>query len=134
MPQQWKDSIIVPIHKKGDKTDFNNYRGISLLSSAKKFFFGILLARLTPHINDIRDESKKCLNSGNAFYHSAQNLLSSRLISKLKIIINKTVILPIVLYVCETWSLTLREEHRLRVFENRMLRRIFGPKRDEEGS
>ena len=38
--------------------------------------------------------------------------------------------MPIVLYRCETWSLTLREEHRLRVFENRVLRRIFGPKRD----
>jgi hypothetical protein len=44
---------------------------------------------------------------------------------------NKTIILPVVLYGCETWSLTLREEHRLRVFENRVLRRIFGPKRDE---
>jgi hypothetical protein len=43
----------------------------------------------------------------------------------------KTIILPVVLYGCETWSLTLREEHRLRVFENRMLRRISGPKRDE---
>jgi hypothetical protein len=46
--------------------------------------------------------------------------------------IYKTLILPVVLYGCETWSLTLREEHRLRVFENRMLRRIFGPKTDEE--
>jgi hypothetical protein len=48
----------------------------------------------------------------------------------------KTIIVPVVLYRCETWSLTLREEHRLRVFENRVLRRIFGPKRDEvtEGS
>jgi hypothetical protein len=46
----------------------------------------------------------------------------------LKIRIYKTIILPIILYGCETWSLTLREEHRLRVFENRMLRRIFGPK------
>jgi hypothetical protein len=45
--------------------------------------------------------------------------------------IYKTVILPVVLYCCETWSLTLREEHRLRVFENRVLRGIFGPKRDE---
>jgi hypothetical protein len=45
--------------------------------------------------------------------------------------IYKTIILPVVLYGCETWSLTLREEHRLRVFENRALRRIFGPKRDE---
>jgi hypothetical protein len=43
----------------------------------------------------------------------------------------KTIILPVVLYGCETWSLTLTEEHRLRVFENRVLRRIFGPKRDE---
>jgi hypothetical protein len=53
---------------------------------------------------------------------------------KLKIKMCKTVILPLVLYGCETWSLTLREEHRLRVFENRVLRRIFGPKRDEDGS
>jgi hypothetical protein len=61
-----------------------------------------------------------------------QNLLSSRLLSKnIKIRIYKTIILPVVLYGCETWSLTLREEHRLGVFENRVLRRIFGPKRDE---
>jgi hypothetical protein len=46
----------------------------------------------------------------------------------------KTVILPVVLYGCETWSLTLGEEHRLRVFENRVLRKIFGPKREEDGS
>jgi hypothetical protein len=45
--------------------------------------------------------------------------------------IYKTTILPVVLYCRETWSLTLREEHRLRVFENRVLRRIFAPKRDE---
>jgi hypothetical protein len=45
--------------------------------------------------------------------------------------IYKTIILPVVLYGCETWYLTLREEHILRVFENRVLRRIFGPKRDE---
>jgi hypothetical protein len=50
---------------------------------------------------------------------------------KTKIRIYKTIILPVVLYGCETWSLALREEHRLRVFENRLLRRIFGPKRDE---
>jgi hypothetical protein len=48
-----------------------------------------------------------------------------------KIKIYKTIISPVVLYGCETLSLTLREEHRLRVFENRVLRRIFGPKRDE---
>ena len=61
-----------------------------------------------------------------------KNLFTSSLLSKnLKIKIYRTIILPIVLYGCETWSLTLREERRLRVFENRMLRRVFGPKRDE---
>jgi hypothetical protein len=50
---------------------------------------------------------------------------------KLKIKIYRTIILPVVLYGCETWSRTLREERRLRVFENRVLRRVFGPKRDE---
>jgi hypothetical protein len=61
--------------------------------------------------------------------------LSSRLISKnIKIKIYKNVILPVVLYGSETWSLSLKEEHRLRVFENRVLRRIFGPKREEDGS
>jgi len=49
----------------------------------------------------------------------------------LKIKIYRTIILPVVLYGCETWSMTLREERRLWVFENRVLRRIFGPKRDE---
>jgi hypothetical protein len=58
--------------------------------------------------------------------------LSSRLLSRnVKVKIYKTIILPVILYGYETWSLTLREEHRLRVFENRVLRRIFGPKRDE---
>jgi hypothetical protein len=58
--------------------------------------------------------------------------LSSRLLSRnVKVKIYKSIILPVVLYGCETWSLTLREEHTLRVFENRVLRRIFGPKRDE---
>jgi len=78
-----------------------------------------------------QDEIKSRLKSGNACYHSVQNLLSSSLLSKnIKIKIYRTIILPVVLYGCETWSLTLREERRLRVFENRVLR-IFGPKRDE---
>ena len=64
-------------------------------------------------------------------HNSVQNLSSSSLISKnLKIKIYATIILPVVLYGYETWLLTLREEHRLRVFENRVLRRIFGPRRD----
>jgi len=62
-----------------------------------------------------------------------QNFLSSRLLSKnLKSKIYRTIILPVVLFGCETWSLkTLRDERRLRTFENRVLRRIFGPRRDE---
>ena len=61
-----------------------------------------------------------------------QNLLSSNLESKnLKIKIYRTIILPLALYGCETWSLTLREETKLRVFESMVLRRIFGPRRDE---
>jgi len=72
------------------------------------------------------------MKPGNACCYSVQNLLSSNLLSKnLKINIYRTIILPVVLYGCETWSLTLREGHRLRVFENRVLRRILGPKRDE---
>jgi hypothetical protein len=80
--------------------------------------------------NLIQEENKRRLNSGNACYHSVQNLLSSRLLSKnVKVRIYKTIILLVVLYGCETWSLTVREEYKLRVFENRVLRRIFGPKR-----
>jgi hypothetical protein len=60
----------------------------------------------------------------------SQRKNSSRLLSKnLDIKIYRTIILPVFLYGCETWSLTLREERRLRVFENRLLRRVFGPKR-----
>ena len=59
-------------------------------------------------------------------------ILSSRLLSKkLKVKTYKTIILPVVLYGRETWSVTLKEEHRLRVFENKVLRKIFGAKKDE---
>jgi hypothetical protein len=53
---------------------------------------------------------------------------------KLKIKIYETVIFPVELYGCEIWALTLRDEHRLRIFENTVLRRILGPKREEDGS
>ena len=77
--------------------------------------------------NSIREEIKSRMKLRNACYHSVQNLLSSSLLSKkLKIKIYRTVILPVVLYGCETWWLKLREERRLRVFENRVLRRVFG--------
>ena len=71
--------------------------------------------------NFIQEEIKSRLKLGNACYHSVQS-------KNLKIKIYRTIILPVVLYGCETWSLTLREEHRLRVFENRVLRRIFAPR------
>jgi len=62
------------------------------------------------------------MKSGNACYHLVQNLLSSSLLTKnLKIKIYRTIILPVVLYGCETWSLTLREEPRLRLFGNRVV-------------
>jgi len=90
------------------------------------------LGRITTNQNSIQEENKSRLKSGNACYHSVQNLWSSSLLSKtLKIKIYRTIILPVVLYGCDTWSPTLRGGRRLRVFENRMLRRIFGPKRDE---
>jgi hypothetical protein len=82
--------------------------------------------------NSIHAKIKSRLKSGNACYHSVQNLFSSSLLSKnVNIKIYRTIILPVVLYGCGGWSLTLREECRLRVFENKVLRRIFGPKRDE---
>ena len=73
------------------------------------------------------------LNSGNACYYALQGLLSSQLLSKnIKLEVYKTFILPVILYGCETWTLTLREEKRLEVFENEVLRKIFGPKRDDQ--
>jgi hypothetical protein len=82
--------------------------------------------------NIIQKEIKRRLNSGNACYHLVQNLLPSRLLSKnVKIRIYKTIILPVVLYGCETWPSTFREEQRLRAFESRVLRRIFGQKGNE---
>jgi hypothetical protein len=80
--------------------------------------------------NLIQEDIKRRLNSGNACYHSVQNLLSSRLLSKnVKVRVYKTVILHVVLHGYEKWSRTVREEHKLRVSENRVLRRIFRPKR-----
>jgi hypothetical protein len=82
--------------------------------------------------NFIQEEIKRTMNSSNACYRSVQNVLSSCLLSRsVNIRVYKIIILPVILYGFETWSLTLREEYRLSVFENRFLRRIFGPKRDE---
>jgi hypothetical protein len=82
--------------------------------------------------NFILEEIRSRLNSDNACYHSDHNLLSSHLLSKnLRITTHKTIMLPVVLYGCETWPLTSRKAHRLRVFEKRVLRRIFGSTRDD---
>ena len=82
--------------------------------------------------NDIREEIKSRINMENSCCYSLEKILLSRLLSKkLKVNTYKTIILPVVLYGCGTWSLALREEHRLRVFENKVLRKIFGAKKDE---
>jgi len=108
----------------GDKTkymvmsrDRNAGRGHSSIERVEEFkYMGTMLTDQ----NSIQEEIKSRLKLGNACYHSMQNLLSSRLLSKtIKIKIYRTIILPVVLYGCETWSLTLREERRLRVFEKR---------------
>jgi hypothetical protein len=123
--------IIMSRHPNSGQNQNIRIANESLENVAKFKYLGSTLTNQ----NDIHDEIKSRLNSGNAWYYSVQNLLSSCLISKnLKIKIYKIVILPVVLYGCETWSLTLREEHKLRVFENRVLRKIFGPKREEDGS
>jgi len=90
----------------------------SSLSRVEEFKY---LGTTLTNQNCIREEIKSRLKSGNACYHSVKNLLSSSLLSKnSKIKIYRTVILHVVLYGCETWSLTLREERRLRVFDNSM--------------
>jgi len=103
--------------------------GTSCIERVEEFKY---LGTTLTNKNSIQEEIKSRLKGGNACYYSVQNLLSSSLLyKKLKIKIYRTIILPVVLYGCETWSLTLREKRRLRVFENRVLRRVFGPKRDE---
>ena len=87
---------------------------------------------MVTNTNDIRKKIKRRINMDNACYYSLEKILSSHLLpKKLKVNTYKTIILPIVLYGCKTWFLTLREECRLRVFENKVLRKILGAKRDE---
>ena len=90
------------------------------------------LGTILTNQNSVEEQKiKSKMKSGNACYHWMQNLLFFSSLSKnIKIKMYGTIILSVVLYGCETWSLTLKEEGRLRVFENRMLKRIFGPKRD----
>ena len=85
------------------------------------------LGTILTNQNSIQEKIRRRLKSWNAWYYSVQNLLSSSLLSKnLNMKLYRTIILPVFLYGCETWSFTLRDERRLRVFENRVLRRVFG--------
>jgi hypothetical protein len=123
-----KTKYMLMSHKKAGQKHGIKIANRSFKGVAKFKYLGTTLTDQ----NCMQEEIKSRLNLGNACYHSVQSLLSSRLLSRnVKVKIYKTIILPAVLYVCETWSLILREENRLRVFENRVLRRIFEPKRDE---
>jgi len=82
--------------------------------------------------NSIQEEIKSRFKAGNAFCHLEQNPLSSSLLSKnIWNKIHRTIILLVIIYGCESWSRTLRDEHYLRLFKNRVLRRVFGPGRDK---
>jgi hypothetical protein len=119
------------VYLSGDQNARQNHIVKKYISFERMKQFSYLGTSLTNR-NSIHEVIKSRMNSGNACYLSVQNLLSSSLLSKnIKITVYRTIILSVVLYGCETWSLTLGEEQRLRVFEYRVLRRIVGPKRDE---
>ena len=103
-----------------------NTRNIKINNSFEMVEQFIYLGTTLTNQNSIQEEIKSRLKSGNACYYSVQNLLSSSLLSKnLKIKTYRSIILPVVLYGCETWSLRLRDGRRLRVFENKVLGRII---------
>ena len=104
---------------------------INLVKSFKFTLKYIIISLL--HVSVFTDHHQGALSVPNCSYIYVKTVSKfTSLVSKnLKIKINRTIILPVVLYGCETWSLTLREERKLRVFENMVLRRIFGPSRDE---
>jgi hypothetical protein len=111
-PEKTKYMLVSRCQKTGQRQTIK-IGNRSFESMAKFKYLGTTLTDQ----NCVHEEIKSRPNSGNACYHSVQSLLSSRLLSRnLRVKIYKTIILPVVLYGCETWYLTLREEHRLRVF------------------
>ena len=140
LPEQWKELIIVAIYKKGDKTGCNNYRCIPILLTTYKILSNILLSRLNPYAEEIIGDCQcgfQYHRSGTAHILYICHILEKKWSKMMQCIRylwtsrNKTIILPVVLYGCETWSCPFREECRLRVFENRVLRKIGGPEIDE---
>ena len=92
----------------------------------------MMMMLMTMMLGITEEESKSRVKSGNACYHSVQSILSPSWLSKsINTKTYRIIILLVVLYGCESWSLILREERRMRVLENRVLRRIFGPERDD---
>ena len=87
------------------------------------------LGSMITNTNDIHEEIKRRIKMGNVCYYSLEKMSSSLFSNKFKVNIKQSY--TVVLYGCETWSLTLREEHRLTIFVNKVLRKIFGTKKDE---
>jgi hypothetical protein len=124
--EKTKHVLMPRYHETGQKHSIQ----IAIRSFADVAKFKYLGTTLTDQ-NCMHEEIKSRLNLGNAYCHSVQRLLSARLLSmNVKVKIYKTIILPVALYECVTWSLTLREGHRLKVSENRVLRTL-GHKREE---
>jgi hypothetical protein len=122
--EKTKYMAISPDQNAGQNRNIKIYNKSS--ERVKQFrYFGTTLTNK----NSIQEEIKSRLKSGHACYHSVQNPLSlSMLYKNIKLKMYRTITFPVVLYGCETWSFTMREEHGLRVFENRVQRKIFGPR------
>ena len=122
----YADTTTYMVMSRDENTEQSHNTNIDSSSFERVEKFKYLGTTIT-HQNSSQEEIKSRLKSGNVCYHSAQYLLSSSLLYKnLKIKIYRAIILPVVLYGCETWSLTLREERKLRMFENRVPRIILG--------
>jgi hypothetical protein len=119
-----KTQYMVMFHEENARKNHNTETGNKSFEMVEQFQ---CLGTALTNQNCIHEKIKSRLRSGNACYHLVQSVLSSSLLSKnIKIKLQRNIIFPVVLYGCETWSLTLREECRLMVFKNRVLRELFG--------